>query len=1107
MELPMTALADEKARIRALTDLGSTLLVEAAAGTGKTALMAGRLTMLLASGVQPVNVAAITFTELAASELGMRVYRFIDELLAGRIPEAMVPVLPNGLNASQRTALLGAASKLNELTTATVHGFCQTIIHSYAVEADIDPGAQILDASRAEAAFDAVFEQWLRRRLTGPAPVGDPIVVLSEDNPRQIAATLQTLARLRRDHRTARPPPADLSGRPDIDLVDAVADFSRWIGQNPGEAKTAELVGQFETLATFFAGSFDPLPDFPRLWRLAHPPRLACMRRDTFDLVLPRRKTAWEKIAGKAAGGRLHEEATRLFDRVSECYRALLGRVATALVAILSRELDEVLSDYDAFKRDAAVLDFDDLLDRACALVRGHELVRRALGDRYRHIFVDEFQDTDPVQAEILFLIASDERPERWQDGSLRPGALFMVGDPKQAIYRFRGADIGSYGRARTAIRRKWPDNIMQITANFRSRPAILTHVNQCFEAPLNGRGQPGYVALVPTLPPNDPDTPCVAKLALDLPSEPRAGEIRDAEAAAVAGLCARLIGSLIIRNADGNMVVLTPGDIALLAPTGTELWRYERALELLGLPIASQAGKGLFRRQETQDFLALTRALADARDTLAFGALMRGPLVGLSEEEQLDIAAALPPQPDQPEDLPRFSLLTDPSLVSHPVARSTLSILRDLWRRSRQTAPMLLLSEAIERLTIRPILAARDADHRARATANIDALLELARPYAVKGLKRFAHDLNKKWKAGEPWSEGAVDAESNTIQVITMHSAKGLEWPVVIPINTATLVRPRDPFLHRPSDDTLHWVLGDVVPPDLALALQMDQESLAREQERLLYVACTRARDLLILPELSGASQNSWARMINLRHGDLPTIDLSRLGPNQPFGVAPDPPNLQSHDLFEAQRAAVNDAVTPLTWLRPSDRDLDRMPIAELVAVDLSDAPEAETPVGPGRVRGLILHKLMEEILTGEVAEEVEQLADRAQILMQELAIDSADAGAMPSKDEIAATASKTMQLPEIAALRPALIPELPIYGMLDGDIHQTALAGRADAIALEDGLASVVLDWKSDIAPTSDDIQAHAAQLRHYMAAISAGRGALVYMTSGTVHWIGGQ
>jgi ATP-dependent exoDNAse (exonuclease V) beta subunit len=1102
----MTPLADEKARLRALTDLLATLLVEAAAGTGKTALMAGRLTMLLASGVEPGNVAAITFTELAASELATRVHRFIDELLAGRMPDAMIRALPGGLDEPHRAALTAAAGKLDELTITTIHGFCQAIIHSYAVEADIDPGAQILDAANAESAFESVFEQWLRRRLAGPASAGDPIVTLSRDEPRRIVPTLHKLACLRRDHRSARSLPADLSGRPDIDLVDAVSEFERWLAQSPAEPKTAEMVGELETLATFYADSVASLPDFPQLWQLAHPPRLACMRgRDSFDLKPYRCKTAWEKAAGKAAGARLNEQAEILFGRVNDCYRELLGRIATALIAILSHELDEVLRDYESFKRAAAVLDFDDLLHRACALVRKHEPVRRDLGARYRHIFVDEFQDTDPIQAEILFLIAADDRPGKWQEGKLRPGALFMVGDPKQAIYRFRGADIGSYGQAREAIKRSWPDNIIQITANFRSRPDILTHVNKCFAAPLNATGQPGYVPLEPTLPPSEPDAPCVVKLKVDLPLQPSADVIRDEEAAAVAALCARLIGCLTIRDPVGNEALLAPSDIALLAPTGTELWRYEAAFERQGLPIASQAGKGFFRRQEIQDLLALTRTLADARDTLALGALLRGPLVGLTEEELLDITAALPARPDQLDALPRLSLLTDPALVAHPGVRDALSVLRNLRRRSRYTAPMLLLSEAIERLTIRPILATRDGDHRARATANVDALLELARPYAVKGLKRFAHDLSKKWELSQPWSEGTVDAESNTIQVTTMHSAKGLEWPVVIPINTATLRRSREPFVHRPADDTLHWLLGDVVPPELDRALQADEESLAREQERLLYVACTRARDLLILPELSGAGQNSWARIVDLGHRELPTIDLSRLVPGALPRPQADPPNPQTADIFEAQRVAINDAVSPLSWLRPSDGDLDRMPITEVVAIDVFEAPEGEMPVGPGRVRGLILHKLMEEILTGEIAEEAQALASRAEVLMRELVIDSTSEGKAPSKDEIARTVLKTLGLPDITALRPALVPELPVYDMFDDG--QTALAGRADAVALEDGIASAVLDWKSDIAPTNEDIQTHAAQLRQYMTAVGAARGALVYMTSGTVHWIGGQ
>src|SRR5262249_42016632 len=153
-------------------------------------------------------------------------------------------------------------------------------------------------------------------------------------------------------------------------------------------------------------------------------------------------------------------------------------------------------------------------------------------------------------------------------------------GDPKQSIYRFRGADVGSYSEARCAIARRWPDNIVQITANFRSRPAILTHINYCFETPLSRNGQPGYVALVPTIDPPDHDLPCAAKITIDLPPDPRPAQIRDAEAEAVADLCARLIGNVRIRDDNGETIALTPGGIALLAPTGAELWRYERALE-----------------------------------------------------------------------------------------------------------------------------------------------------------------------------------------------------------------------------------------------------------------------------------------------------------------------------------------------------------------------------------------------------------------------------------------------------------------------------------------------------------------------------------------------
>lgn len=1102
----MTKLADESARLRALTELDLTLLVEAAAGTGKTALMAGRLTMLLMSGAEPRSIAAITFTELAASALNARVHRYVDDLLAGRIPKPLREALPDGLTDAQRRALSEAAGKLDELTATTIHAFCQTIICSYAVEADIDPGARILDAMQAEAAFEAVFEQWFKRRLNGPARADDPIASLSQYDPHHVAATLRDLARFRLQHRGARAPAPDLSGRPDIDLVEAVANFRRWLLTQPVEPKTLELVGQLETLADHFAGSFATAPVFDTLWRLAHPARLPCMRRYTFDLLTPRTKTAWDKAAGKDHGAELNAEAGRHFARVDHCYRVIIGRVAAALVAKLSDELDEVLADYAAFKRAAAVLDFDDLLEWARALVRGHDAIRRALGQRYRHIFVDEFQDTDPIQAEILFRIAAEDSPSRWQDGRLRAGTLFMVGDPKQAIYRFRGADVGSYVEARGAIARRWPNNIVQITANFRSRPAILSHINRCFATPLSAENQPGYVELAPTLDPPDHDLPCAAKITIDLPPNARAAQIRDTEAEAVADLCARLIGNVMIRDEDGALAPLTPGGIALLAPTGSELWRYERAFEARGLPIASQAGKGLFRRQEVQDLVALVRVLADGGDTLAFGALMRGPLVGLCEEELLDITAGLPSLADRSDAIPRFSLATDPDHIAHPVARRVLTILQNLRRRARATTPALLLAEAVERLAVRPILRAREGDRSARAAANVEALLERARPYGVKGMKRFARDVSRDWRDGAAYNEGRVDADGDAIEIITIHSAKGLEWPVVIPINTATLLRSREPFVHRADDDTLHWVIGDVVPPELRPALETDDESLMRERERLWYVACTRAREMLIVPELAQAEQKSWARVVNLGHAALPELDVSRMTPT-PMPAIADPPNMQTAELFAAELAIIDEAAAPLTWVRPSLQDPDRLEAVEAITLDAGDAPEVDLPVGAGRVRGLLLHKLMEEVLTGEFVEEVGCFAGRARELLAELVLDPDDSEALPDADEIAATAWRTLQLPDVAALRERLMPEWPIYVLLESGSKPRALAGRIDAIAYVGDRVEVVVDWKSDVDPSDADIHLHAGQLEDYLRATGAPRGALVYMTPGVVRWVAGR
>ena len=182
-------LVDLDHRKRVLTDLGTSLLVEAAAGTGKTSLMAGRVAMLLASGRHPKHVAAITFTEPASAELELRIRATIDGLLRGDIPKVLAPALPHGLSPEQREALTSASENLDELTATTIHGFCHTIIRSHAVAANLDPGSRVMDAATADAMFDSIFSHWLTDRLSraGAETDDDPIAVLSQSNPFDIS--------------------------------------------------------------------------------------------------------------------------------------------------------------------------------------------------------------------------------------------------------------------------------------------------------------------------------------------------------------------------------------------------------------------------------------------------------------------------------------------------------------------------------------------------------------------------------------------------------------------------------------------------------------------------------------------------------------------------------------------------------------------------------------------------------------------------------------------------------------------------------------------------------------------------------------------------------
>ncbi|MCY4480049.1 MAG: UvrD-helicase domain-containing protein, partial [Rhodospirillales bacterium] len=613
-------------------------------------------------------------------------------------------------------------------------------------------------------------------------------------------------------------------------------------------------------------------------------------------------------------------------------------------------------------KRAAALLDFDDLIFSARDLLRDHDDVRRALSARFRHVLVDEFQDTDPLQTEIFWRLCGE--PPGGGDGidwtafALRPGALFLVGDPKQAIYRFRGADIAAYVRAREAFRAGAADAVLPIATNFRSRAPIMEYVNARFETALSeGNGQPGFQAVDPFRPPRD-GGPSVAALDVEVADEDgkaTARQQRDGEAEAVAELCARLIGSEPVPDpanggprpwpgrghappgavaelgarliggepvpdpANGGLRPCRAGDIALLAPTGSDLWRYEEALEGRGIPVATQAGKGLYRRQEIQDLIAVTRVLADRRDTLALGALLRGPLVGLTEEELLDIVWSLPRTEGAPDDLPRLDLGVAPEEVANPLARDIVEKLQALQRRANVTTPHALLSQSIDVLRVRPILLRRHRGQAERALANVDLYLGFSRAYAVRGLRAFAETMTAAWSDEARAVEGRPDAQEEAVALYTMHAAKGLEWPIVVPINTMTRVMTADSAVTDRASGRFHCRVFGFEPTGYEAARNDERAQLDRERVRLWYVATTRARELLVLPRLDvDAVASAWLSVVDLDLPGLPALDLDRL----PVGVGAGEPvtaNEQTREIFAGEAAGIAERTRGIVWGAPS--------------------------------------------------------------------------------------------------------------------------------------------------------------------------------------------
>jgi ATP-dependent exoDNAse (exonuclease V) beta subunit len=860
-------LQDSAAREAIRHALDETLVVEAAAGTGKTTELVERIVRILAVGKAKVeNIVAVTFTEKAAGELKLRLRAALDGARAASAGEA-------------RDRLNNALQNLEEARVNTIHGFCADLLRERPVEARVDPLFRVLTEAQAERLFGEAFDGWLQTQLQSP-PEG-----------------------VRRALRRTVWQGFGASGREDtaVDRLRRAAwdltgwrDFTGAWTRRPFDraGRIAELVANVTDVATASdrpSYANDPLHlDTAPVRHLAqeivlqqaldHEEGRSRPSIDTLDVWearlvdLSRARSFAKARHGRGPGFRPGVSRADLIAKVDALRASLdLFRLdADAdLAAALQPELSGAAERYQRLKGRTGALDFLDLLLIARDLVRNNPGVRRGFQARFTHIFVDEFQDTDPLQAELLLLLAAQD-PEitNWRDVVPVPGRLFVVGDPKQSIYRFRRADVAIYREVCEQLMRHGA-RLQHLTTSFRGVPLIQACVNTAFAPVMTGDEATLQADYVPLSPNRGPIAGQPAVIALPVP-EPygtrntSGREIERSLPDAVGAFVDWIVTSSkwhVTERAGADVVPVAAKHICLLfrrfLSFGEDITQpYVRALEARGVRHVLVGGKTFHEREEVETLRAALAAIEWPDDELSTFATLRGSLFAIGDEELLEWKTRF--GAFHPFRIPE-ALTTappDPS-VDHlrPIAMA-LQVIQRLHRRRNYISIADTIGQLLAATRAHVGLVLRSGGEQ--ALANVLHVAELARQYEADGglsFRGFVDELRAAAETSNAAEAPILEEGSDGVRLMTVHKAKGLEFPIVILADlTCSLSRPDAGRWIDPAANVCAQKLAGWAPIDLVLNGPVEAARDQAEAHRLAYVAATRARDILVIPAVGDA-------------------------------------------------------------------------------------------------------------------------------------------------------------------------------------------------------------------------------------------------------------
>jgi ATP-dependent helicase/nuclease subunit A len=828
--------ADEAAR-RFAVDPRNNVVLEASAGTGKTSVLVARYVNLLKAGVEPANILAMTFTRKAAAEMRERILAELRDA-ASR-------------SEIDRARWLELRDRLGEIAISTIDAFCLSLLREFPLEADVDPGFDMADETEVPRLIEESLDQSLRIFAGIARKEPDVALVLAQLG---LGRTREGLAALL-----------------DRRLV-AWGALERFLARGPADLTSSvvclrTLTALQDTLRSVPGGLAQLLADGPA----GHPRYQLLVRelRRVSELDQPSDseiRALIDRVAAHFLTGEGRPRASgAIYPYKSEHYpsadasrrhRAAVTQIGPQVERVVSgfaRDLNAImargirrmfaiaLAQYRRALDARSVLDFSDVLQRALDLLRQMDEFaqsRYRLESRYHHVLVDEFQDTSRAQWELVSLLV-----ESWGEGlglATAP-SVFIVGDRKQSIYRFRDADVAvlhEAGRYIEALRPSGSPPRRSIAKSFRAVPELLEFVNDAFtEMSQEGRRAHEFTYRDSDCFPINPSSDAFRGpvLGIAVADDPVAC------AAAVAAEVARVLREETVRDRKtGVPRQAVPGDIAILFRSRASHREFEHELELLRIPTYVYKGLGFFDADEIKDVVALVRYLARPVSDLRAAAFLRSRFVRLSDHGLSVLAPALAAALTDPTPPTSVALLQDEDRRALLHARAHVG---DWLQRVDRIPPADLLEELLRETGYAYELR---GPRRLQAWENLKKIRAMIRRIQNRGyatLPRIAEHIDALTAGDE---SNAVIEALDAVNLMTVHASKGLEFPIVFVVNMSKGASgPPKPIRVVAAGDEEPSVS---VGPFVSDSDEADREREKHETRRLLYVAFTRARDRLYL-------------------------------------------------------------------------------------------------------------------------------------------------------------------------------------------------------------------------------------------------------------------